>query len=126
LQRYISVMTDEQLRTILRAELAPLQRDLAAMKAQIDAIKAQIDSMKPQIDAMKAQIEDLPRIRALVDDLPRIRALVDGIPLAGRMATTTQHELRALRAAFNDFARTAMTAGEIDALHEDVNKVQAD
>jgi hypothetical protein len=31
-----------------------------------------------------------------------------------------------LRAAFNDFARTNVTAGEIEALHADVNRVQAE
>ena len=37
-----------------------------------------------------------------------------------------QQETRALRAAFNDFARTNVTAGEIEALHADVNRVQAE
>lgn len=31
-----------------------------------------------------------------------------------------------MRAAFNDFARTNVTVGEVEALHADVNPVQAE
>jgi hypothetical protein len=34
--------------------------------------------------------------------------------------------MRSLRAAFNDFARTNVTVGEVEALHTDVNRVQAE
>jgi hypothetical protein len=34
--------------------------------------------------------------------------------------------VRALKAAFNDFALTNVTTGEIEALHADVNRVQAE
>lgn len=37
-----------------------------------------------------------------------------------------QQDTRSLRAAFNDFALTNPTAGEIQALHTDVNRVQAE
>jgi hypothetical protein len=36
-----------------------------------------------------------------------------------------QQDTRLLRAAVNDFARTNLTAGEIQALHDDVNRVQS-
>jgi ubiquinone biosynthesis protein UbiJ len=71
-------MTDDDFRTILRAELAP------------------------------------------------IRAQLDGLPLLNRAIVVLQQESRALKAAFNDFARTNVTAGEIEALHSDVNRVQAE
>jgi hypothetical protein len=34
--------------------------------------------------------------------------------------------MRSLRAAVNDFARTNATVGEIEALHADVNRMQAE
>jgi len=37
-----------------------------------------------------------------------------------------QQDVRSLRAAFNDFARTNVTAGEVEAFHADVNRVQAE
>jgi len=55
-----------------------------------------------------------------------MRAQLDGLPLINRSLTVLQQETRALRAAFNDFARTNVTACEIEALHADVNRVQAE
>jgi hypothetical protein len=58
--------------------------------------------------------------------LTSIRAQLDGLPLISRAVTVVQQDVRALRAAFNDFALTNTTAGEIEALHQDVNRVQAE
>jgi hypothetical protein len=57
--------------------------------------------------------------------LALIRAQLDGLPLINRAVTVVQQDVPALRAAFNDFALTNTTAGEIEALHQDVNRVQA-
>jgi hypothetical protein len=70
-------MTEDEFRTILRAELAPM------------------------------------------------RAQLDGLPLISRSITVLHQEMRSLKAAFNDFARTNVTAGEIEAL-QDVNRVQSE
>lgn len=58
--------------------------------------------------------------------LAAIEIKVDGLPLLTRAMTVLQHDIRALRAAFNDFALTNPTKGEIEALHTDVNRVQAE
>ena len=55
-----------------------------------------------------------------------MRAQFGVLPLISRSLTVLQQETRALRGAFNDFARTNVTAGEIEALHADVNRVQAE
>ena len=55
-----------------------------------------------------------------------MRAQLDGLPLINRAVTVLQQESRSLKAAFNDFALTNTTAGEIQALHDDVNRVQAE
>ena len=43
-----------------------------------------------------------------------------------RSIVALQQETRSLRAVFNDFALTNPTSGEIQALHDDVNRVQAE
>jgi predicted RNase H-like nuclease (RuvC/YqgF family) len=58
--------------------------------------------------------------------LAHIQARVDGIPLINRSITVLHQEVRSLKAAFNDFALTNVTKGEIEALHADVNRVQAE
>jgi hypothetical protein len=69
---------------------------------------------------------ELAPLRAQLDGLPLIRAQLDGLPLIQRAVTVIQQDVRGLRAAFNDFALTNPTAGEIEALHADVNRVQAE
>jgi prefoldin subunit 5 len=62
----------------------------------------------------------------LRSELAPIRAQLDGLPVINRALTVLQQDMRSLRAAFNDFARTNVTAGEVEALHADVNRVQAE
>jgi hypothetical protein len=59
-------------------------------------------------------------------ELTSIRVHVDGIPLMARKLTVVDQSTRTLRSAFNNFALTNPTSGEIKALHEDVNAVQAE
>jgi Tfp pilus assembly protein PilO len=65
----------------------------------------------------------LEQLRA---ELAPIKAQLDSIPMQNRALTVLQQDMRALRAAFNDFAKSNPTSGEIEALHFDVNRVQAD
>jgi hypothetical protein len=95
-------MTDldlERFRAVLRTELADVQADIRAVQADTRALRADVTPM---------------------------RAHLDGMPMLQRNLTVTQQEVRALKAAFNDFALTNPTVGEIDALHSDVNRVQAE
>jgi ubiquinone biosynthesis protein UbiJ len=69
---------------------------------------------------------ELAPIRAQLDGLPAIRAQLDGLPVINRALTVLQQDMRPLRAAFNDFARTNVTVGEVEAFHSDVNRVQAE
>jgi len=63
-------------------------------------------------------------ITAMRDDIAAIRPAVDGIPFIHRTVGAIRQDVRMLHAAFNDFALTNVTAGEIQALHTDVNAVQ--
>jgi hypothetical protein len=65
-------------------------------------------------------------LEQLRTELAPVKAALDGLPMLNRAVTVLQQDVRALRAAFNDFAKTNLTSGEIDALHFDVNRVQAD
>lgn len=75
-----------------------------------------LETIHSELSAMRADM------RA---ELAPIRAGVNGIPILNRSITVLQQDMRALRAAFNDFALTNITKGEIEALHHDVNAVQA-
>ena len=60
-------------------------------------------------------------------ELAPMRPHGNGLPLMSRKLTVVHNkEVRAIKAAFNDFALTNPTKGEIEALHEDVNRVQAE
>ena len=74
----------EQIREIVRAELAP-------MRTQLDGLRAQLDRMNGDVAPMRAQL--------------------DGLPLINRNVAVIQQEVRALRGAFNDFASTSPTSG---------------
>ena len=54
-----------------------------------------------------------------------IRARVDGVPILGVAIETLRQDVRMLRAAVNDMARVNITAGEVEALHTDLGRVQA-
>jgi uncharacterized protein involved in exopolysaccharide biosynthesis len=99
-------MTDSELgniRAIVRAELADVRADVQALRDEVRA-----------------------DVRALRDEVRPMRGHLDGMPMLQRSLTVTQQEVRALKAAFNDFALTNPTSGEIEALHHDVNRVQAE
>jgi prefoldin subunit 5 len=59
-------------------------------------------------------------------EIANIRVRVDGLPLLGAAIESLRHDVRTLRAAINDMARVNITAGEVEALHADVDKAQAD
>jgi hypothetical protein len=73
------------------------------------------------LDELRKELEP---INSKLDALPAMRAQLDGMPLLQRSTTTAHQDIRALRSAFNDFARENPTKGEIGTLHHDVNKVE--
>jgi FtsZ-binding cell division protein ZapB len=61
---------------------------------------------------MAADVENL-----ILRKLNRIEALAQAIPVL-------QQDIRMLRDAVNDFARENVTAGEIESVHTDLNRLQ--
>jgi prefoldin subunit 5 len=57
-------------------------------------------------------------------EFAHVRARVDGLPLLGAAIETLRHDVRTLRAAINDMARVNITAGEVEALHDDIDRLQ--
>jgi ubiquinone biosynthesis protein UbiJ len=56
-------------------------------------------------------------------ELANVRTRVDGVPILGVAIETLRHHVRTLRAAINDMARVNITAGEVEALHADVDRM---
>src|SRR6266849_1859378 len=86
--------------------LHSMQADLTTVKSDLTTVKADLTAVRVELAPMRAQL--------------------DGLPLINRTVTVIQQEVRSLKAAFNDFALTNPTTGEIEALHSDVNRVQAE
>jgi septal ring factor EnvC (AmiA/AmiB activator) len=105
------LMTDLTLE-MLRTELAPLRAGLAEVRSEVADVRSQLADVRSQVADVRSQIGDL---RAQLADLDGkvapMRAQLDRLPLIRRSLTVLQQETRALRAAFNDFDRTSVTAG---------------
>ena len=66
----------------------------------------------------------------LDNNIEAVRVRVDGLPLIGnaidvvqRDVRGLQHDLRMVRAAINDMGHTNITAGEVEAMHEDIDRM---
>jgi hypothetical protein len=95
-----------------------------ALLDAIEDLKTGMERRFTGVDGRLAAVDG--RLAAVEATLVPMRAQLDGLPLISRAVTVIQQDVRALKAAFNDFALTNPTAGEIQALHYDVNRVQAE
>ena len=55
-----------------------------------------------------------------------VQARTDGLPLIGNATETLRCETRLLKAAINDIGKTNITAGEVEARHTDIDRVQTE
>jgi len=126
------MLPPDRLAIAARASYIALDTEKGGMVADIgqallEAIADLRIGMERRFTAVDERLTGMEgRLTAIESTLAPMRAQLDGLPLINRAVTTTQQELRALRAAFNDFALTNPTVGEIQALHHDVNRVQAE
>ncbi|HEY7301887.1 MAG TPA: hypothetical protein VH684_28690 [Xanthobacteraceae bacterium] len=102
----------EALRALMREELAPLRARHDTLEGEVAGMRAEVVGMRAEVAGMRA-------------DLTAIRPNVEGIPLIQRAISTIHQEQRMMKAAINEIARTQFTSGEVEALHSDVNSVQA-
>jgi ubiquinone biosynthesis protein UbiJ len=82
-----------------------------------EAIAALRDEMRAGFAEIRAE---LASVRG---ELAGVRARVDGVPILGMAIETLRHDVRTLPAAINDMARINITAGEVEALHADVDRM---
>ena len=93
---------------------------IADFRAAVERRFTTVDERFGSVDGRLAAVEERLAV------LGPMRAQLDSLPMINRGVTVVQQEVRAVRAAFNDFALTNPTVGEIEALHQDVNRVQAE
>jgi hypothetical protein len=82
-----------------------------------EAIAALRDEMRAGFAEIRAE---LANVRG---ELASVRTRVEGVPILGMAIETLRHDVRTLRAAINDMARINITAGEVEALHADVDRM---
>ena len=101
-----------------------------AVDKRFNAVDERFNAVDKRFNAVDKRFDAMDKRFNAVDEqlvvLPTMRAQLDGLPLINRAVTVLQQESRSLKAAFNDFALTNTTTGEIQALHDDVNRVQAE
>jgi hypothetical protein len=97
-------MTDLTLEN-LQAALLPLHSGLAELGSRIDGLASRVDD--------------------LASETANVRIRVDGLPLLGVAVETLRHDVRLTRAAINDIARVNITAGEVEAMHTDIDRTMA-
>jgi predicted nucleic acid-binding Zn-ribbon protein len=100
--------------------LAPVRVSLAALQQGISPMQTALSALQQGVTPMQAALS------ALQQNVAPMRAQLDGMPLLHRNLTTTQNDVRMLASAFNDFALTNVTKGEIEVLHTELNRVQAE
>src|SRR5436190_24085405 len=99
-------MTEDELRGIIRAELAPVGAELASIRAELASVRAELSPIAGRLDAIEAR--------------------VNGLPLVGEAISILQRDVRLVRAAINDMGRTNITAGEVEAMHSDLDRALAE
>ena len=99
--------------------LEMLREELAPIRTRLDALGGEVAGTRTRLDALGGAVAGL---RA---DLAAIRPNVEGIPLLQRAISTIHQEQRMMKIAINEMARAQFTSAEVEALHSDVNSVQA-
>jgi len=95
----------------------------SSVERRLTAVEGRLATVDERLTAVEGR---LTTVDERLTPLAPMRAQRDGLPLINRGVTVLQQEIRSMRAAFNDFALTNTTTGEIEALHHDVNRVQAE
>ncbi|MCC6889552.1 MAG: hypothetical protein IT536_13545 [Hyphomicrobiales bacterium] len=78
--------------------LAALQR----IEQRLDAIDGRFGTIDSRLDGIETRIS--------------------GFPLIGEAISVLQRDIRLVRAAVNDIGKTNITAGEVEAMHTDIDR----
>ena len=108
-------MTIDEIRDVLRAELAPIRAEIDALRAELAPIRPEIDVLRAELAATRAELAPIrAEIGALGGEMRQIRPLVDGIPLIHRALATLQTDMRSLR---DDMRVAAAMIQRLDGSH---------
>jgi len=118
---------------MLREELAPIRTRLDTLGGEVAGLRTEVAGLRTEVDGLLTRVdalgEEVAGMRAEVDgfraDIAAIRPNVEGIPLLQRAISTIHQEQRMMKVAINEIARTQFTSAEVEALHSDVNSVEA-
>ena len=80
------------------------------------------------LEALRAELREQLTQLAQVGLTPirdRLERIENEQAFTRRAVVATQQDSRALKGTFNDFARVQPTSGEIEALHDEVNRVES-
>lgn len=79
----------------------------------------------PDLTLEALQVELRSQLAPIREELARIHIYVNGIPVLGEAISLLQRDVRLMRAAINDMGRTNITAGEVEAMHTDIDRALA-
>jgi hypothetical protein len=103
----------------LASEVGGLVSEMANMRIRVDGVASEMANMRVRVDGLASEVD------GLVSDTANVRIRVDGLPLLGVAVETLRSDLRLTRAAVNDISRVNITAGEVEAMHTDINRTMA-
>jgi chromosome segregation ATPase len=107
----------------LRREMQNLQREMRTgfteLRSEVTDLKSEVTGLKSEVTGLKSDVADLK------SEVVVVGARVIRLPLIGSAIEVLQRDNRLLRAAINDLSRTNITAGEVEALHTDVDRALA-
>jgi ubiquinone biosynthesis protein UbiJ len=87
-------MTELEILRAIQADLAGVKADLASVKTDLTGVKTDVAYIRAQVGGHSRQLDVL------------------------------QQDVRMIRIAINDMERTRVTAGEVEVLHEDFNRLR--
>jgi len=132
-------MTDLTLED-LQTALSPLHSVLTTVASRVDGLASEVANVRTRVDGFASEMANVPtrvdglvpemanvrtRVDGLASEMTNVRIRVDGLPLLGVAIDTLRQDVRMTRAAINDIARINITAGEVEAMHTDINRTMS-
>ena len=100
---------------VIQADFSGLKTDLAAVRADVTTVKADVTTVKTDVATHAGMLN------VLQQDTTLIRSALSGHT---RTPDILLHDTRLLRGAVNNMAKESVTAGEVEAIHHDLNRLQ--
>jgi chromosome segregation ATPase len=110
----------------LTSRMDGLASEMATVKSELSDLRIRVDGLAAEMATVKSELGDVRiRVDGLAAEMANVRVRVDGLPLLGVAVETLRVDLRMTRAAINDMARINISAGEVEAMHTDIDRTMA-